>query len=168
MTPDSLIDRGLRYYGEIVSPDGEVLLRHDDVNLIPKVGRAHLAGLIRGTTAPISAWYAFLFAGDFTPDAGTVAGDLPNAAGEYTGYSEARRPAWVNTYDGDSSIDNLDSKIVFTFPNAKRIYGAGLVSAAGKGTNSGVLLSISRFDSPKDIPAGSTYRLAIGMTLVSS
>lgn len=165
---DALLERGFVYHGQIVAPSGEILAQHTDYNLIPKVGRAHLAGMIRGTTPPIGAWYAFLFAGDFSPTSNTTAADIPANAGEYVGYREATRPVWQSTFDGDSNLDNLDSKFVFTFPTDKRIYGAGLVSVPTKGANTGVLLSITRFASPRDVPAGSQYTLGVGLTLVSS
>lgn len=162
--PESLIERGFKYSGKIVGPDGQVI-EHEDFNLIPIVGKKHLAQLILGTGAMIGNWYAFLISGDFSPTAATVAADIP--ASEYTGYSETARPKWNAVYDGDSSIDNLDSKITFTVPADKRIYGAGLVSVPTKGANNGTLFSVTRFSSPKDIPAGSTYTLGIGVSLVS-
>jgi len=165
---DALLARGFVYHGEVIAPSGAVLARHVDYNLIPKVGRAHLAGVIRGTGSPISSWYAFLFAGNFSPTDDTTAADLPSNAGEFTGYQEATRPLWQNAFDGNANIDNLASKFAFTFPTDKRIYGAGLVSVPTKGANTGVLLSIARFTSPRDIPAGSTYTLGVGLTLISS
>lgn len=165
---DALLERGFIYQGQIVGPDGELLDQHTDFNRIPKVGRAHLAGMILGTTQPIGAWYAFLFTGDYSPTNDTTAADIPANAAEFVGYSEATRPQWVSRFDGDFSIDNLDSKIKFTFPTTKRIYGAGLVSVPTKGANTGILLSITRFASPRDVPAGSQYTLGVGLTLVSS
>ncbi|KTT33818.1 hypothetical protein SB18R_03275 [Pseudomonas oryzihabitans] len=165
---DALLARGFVYHGEVIAPSGAVMDRHIDYNRIPKVGRTHLAGLIRGTGAPISSWYAFVFAGNFSPTDDTTAADLPSNAAEFTGYSEATRPIWQSVFDGNANIDNLDSKASFTVPKDTRIYGAGLVSVPTKGANTGVLLSITRFASPRDIPAGSTYTLGVGLTLVSS
>jgi len=166
--PEGLAKLGFVYHGEVVAPDGRVIAEIVQDNLIPQVGMDLLAGFIRGQGALISNWYVGVFAGNFVPSSATTAADLPTNAGEATNYSQATRPLWDNTYDGTSVISNLASRAEFTFTADTRLYGGFLVSNSAKGGNTGTLLSIARFATPQDVPAGSTFRLGIAITLLST
>ncbi|MNC23118.1 hypothetical protein D3C75_711330 [compost metagenome] len=161
----SILGTGFRYDTEIIKPDGRVIA-DVDFNLLPQVSIDHIAGLIRGTASPIGSWYVGLFEGNYVPTSGVTSADLPATAVECTAYSESARPAWTNAYDGVSVIDSLAAKATFTLTIAKRVYGAFLVSAATKGGNTGLILSIARFASPKDIDAGEVFTVAAGLTLI--
>lgn len=146
--------------------DGDLLSATKHTNIIPQVGINHIAGLIRGSVAPIANWYLGLFEGNYVPVSGTTAGDLPNNAMEFTGYSEAARPAWTHTYDGVSVIANSVSRATFTITTEKLVYGGFISSSSTKGGTSGVLLSMARFDTADTVRVGDEYRIAAGITLV--
>lgn len=162
----SLLGTGFRYDCEILTPSGEIILS-TDFNLLPQVSVNHIAGLIRGDgTVPISSWFVGVFEDNYVPTSGVTSADLPVVVGESTAYSEVTRPAWTDSYDAVSLIDNLASKAVFTFTAAKTIYGAFLVSSSVKAGNTGVLLSIARFSTPKTVDIGTVFSVAAGITLV--
>ncbi|WP_158892398.1 MULTISPECIES: hypothetical protein [unclassified Pseudomonas] len=162
---------GFQYAGELIGPDGQVLEARSDHNLIPIVGFAHIAGTaFIGTTPLVSNWYLGLIVSNVVPDKTYKAANLPSIEG--ASYSATTRPQWVGEWDGTSSIDNLDSYAQFAFPSTLtadvKVYGAFLVSESQKGSAAGTLLSIARFSSPYTVPAGSTFKLGVGITLATS
>lgn len=159
---------GVIYYAEIVLPDGSVITLPPTKNVVPQSGISHIAAMIRGTGTPISAWYIGVGEGDFVPSSATTAADLPGSVIEATAYSEAARPIWNNAFDGVSQISSIASRAEYTFTTAKRLRTAFLVSNSTKGGNSGTLLSIARFQTPYDVPAGSVFRLGAVLTLISA
>ena len=163
----SVLGRGFKYSGEIITPDGEITT-FSDFNLLPQVSIDHIAGLIRGVGTPIGSWYLGLFENNYVPTSGVTAADLPGVVGECTAYTEATRPEWVDAYDGVASIDNIASKAVFTMNAAKVIYGAFIVSSSVKAGNTGLLLSIARFSTAKTLDSGTQFSLAAGLTLISA
>jgi hypothetical protein len=161
----SVLGTGFVYKCEATLPTGDVLI-FDEHNLLPQVAIDHVAGLIRGTGSPISAWYMGIFEGNYVPANGTTSADLPTTAGECVAYSGASRPVWTNVYDASSVIDNAASRAVFTLNADKRIYGAFIVSSSTKGGGTGVLLSMARFAVPRDLPSGTEFAVTAGITLV--
>jgi len=159
---------GFEYDGQLVASDGEILVRQRARNLIPQVGIDHIVALLRGDGSLVSNWYVGLFEGNFVPTSSTTAADLPSNAQECQAYSEASRPLWDEEYDGVSIISNLNGRAEFSFTADKRVYGAFLVSESVKGGGGGLLLSIARFGSPFDIPAGTTFRLGVSATVLPS
>lgn len=157
---------GFVWDGEVVGPDGEVLQRSTDNNLIPQAGIDFLVSLIRGTGVPNSGWYVGVGEADYVPTPGITSAGLQSQVGESQAYSESERPLWDNTYDGVSIITNLDSRAEFSFTTSKRLYTGFLVANSTKGSAAGTLLSIARFMTPYDVPAGSTFRLAASITLL--
>lgn len=161
----SLLGAGFAYATEIHRRDGTIE-RAVDHNLLPQESVDFIAGLLRGTAAPIGTWYVGLFEGNYVPVSGAKASDLPSVIVECTAYSEGARPEWVHSYDGAAVIDSLNNKATFTFSSAKRVYGAFIISTSTKGGNTGLILSIARFSSPKDIEAGEPFTVAAGLTLI--
>ena len=162
----SVLGTGFRYDCEIIKPSGEIELS-TDFNLLPQVSINHIVGLLRGDgTVPISSWFVGVFSGNYVPTSGVTAADLPVVVGESTGYSQATRPAWTPAYDAVSVVDNLANKAVFTFTAATTLYGAFIVSNSVKAGNTGVLLSIARFNTPKTMDIGTQFSVAAGITLV--
>ena len=162
----SVLGTGFRYDCEIITPSGEVEL-FTDFNLLPQVSVNHIAGLLRGDgTVPVSSWFLGVFSGNYVPTSGVTSADLPVVVGEATGYSQATRPAWTNSYDAVATIDNLANKAIFTFTAATTLYGAFIVSNSVKAGNTGVLLSIARFNTPKTMDIGTQFSVAAGITLV--
>lgn len=158
---------GFVWEGELIGPDGEVLQSGPPVcNIIPQVGINHIVALLRGTGTIIAPWYIGVGEGNFVPTSATVAADLPGSVEECVAYSEATRPVWNNSFDGVSIITSLTNRAEFTFTADKRLYTGFLVSSSTKGGNTGTLLSIARFQTPYDPPAGSVFRLGASLTLL--
>lgn len=166
--PESLVKFGFIYRGEVVLPNGDIVQMGSAHNIIPQSGVDHIVSLLRGTGTLNSSWYVGVGASNYAPSSATTSADLPAAVGEAVGYTQATRPVWSNTYDGVSMVGNLNAKAEFTFTAATRLYSGFLCSNSGKGSNSGILLSIARFASPYDVPAGSTFRLGISISLLSA
>lgn len=164
----SLLGRGFTYTDETLLPDGTLIIGQPVHNLLPQEFIDHMASLALGAgAAPISAWYVFLFEGNYVPDASIKATELVSLVGECVAYSEATRPAWSGTYDGVSILDNLDAKAVFTMTANKTIYGAGIISVSAKGGATGLLMSIARYDEPRILTSGSQFSVGIGSVLAS-
>jgi hypothetical protein len=162
----SLLGTGFRYDSEIITPSGEII-QSTDFNLLPQVSVNHIVGLLRADgTVPIGSWFLGVFSGNYVPTSGVTSADLPVVVGESTVYSQATRPAWTHAYNGISVVDNISNKAVFTFTAAATLYGAFIVSNSVKAGNTGVLLSIARFNSPKTVDIGTQFSLAAGITLV--
>lgn len=158
---------GFEYLGDVVTIDGVPLVGPRRTrNIVPQSGINHLAGVLRGTVAPIGDWYLGVYEGDFVPTSGTTAADLQTLAQECLAYGETARPVWDETYDGVQLITNLSSRAEYTFTADKRLMGAFIVSASVKGSASGTLLSIARFASPYDVPRGSVFRLGASINIV--
>lgn len=165
MSASTLEDWGFIYTPEIVTPDGRVFTGEPVHNKVPGQGIEHMAGLILGTSPLIGSWYIGLFESNYFPGDATKSSDLP--AIECTAYSAATRDLWTPSSAG-GVIDNIDDKAEFEMTQGKRIYGAFLCAASAKGSGSGPLFSIARFDEPLDPKAGSTVRLRIATVLVSN
>ncbi len=160
----SLLGKGFTYHTTIRRADG-TLEQASDHNLLPTEAVDFVAGLLRGTEQPVTNWYIGLFEGNYVPDAAVTAATLAALATECISYSETTRPGWSISYAG-GVLDSLNAKASFTFPAAKRVYGAFLVSTSTKGGVGGKLLSIARFDTPKDIGAGEAFDVAASLTLI--
>ena len=161
----SILGHGFKYTGEILAPDGSITT-FSDYNLLPQAAINHIAGMLRGATAPIGDWYLGLYESNFVPTSSVTAADLPGVVGECTASAAATRPVWVDVYDGVAAIDNLASKVVFTMTAPKVIYGAFIVSSDVKAGNTGLLLSIARFATAKTLDTGTQFSLAAGITLI--
>jgi hypothetical protein len=166
MNHDSILGTGLTYHCEIEHPDGTIE-RFTETNLIPQAAVDFIAGLIVGSgPTPVSSWFIGIYEGNYVPTSGVTSASLPSPIQETTAYSEVLRPEWDNSYDGIGVLDNSDNKAEFTMTAAKTLYGAFVVSASDKGGNSGLILSIARFSTPREVVVGSIFRVTAGLTLV--
>lgn len=157
---------GFIYHGQVIAPDGTILQEAEDRNIIPQVAVDFMAALLRGTGTPIANWYVGVYEGNYVPVSSATSAILQTGAQESTAYSESSRPVWVNTYDGVQTISNTASRAEFTFTADKTLYGGFLVSDPAKGGSSGTLLSIARYATAYTVPLGSTFRLAVSITLL--
>lgn len=161
----SVLGAGFTYTIDLVK-DGKVIETSVEHNLIPQQGVDHISSLIRGAGAtPISSWYIGLFEGNYIPDSSVTAADLQTTVGESQAYDETDRLAWVNAYDGTALISNASAVAEFTMSSTKTIYGAFIVSNATKGGTSGLLLSIARFSTAKQVEDGTILRVTAGLSL---
>lgn len=154
------------YQMEIVNPDGSVADSWVDENIIPQVGVTYFANAMFGDASPIGTFYFGLFQNNYVPTANTTAADLPSVAGEFLGYDETTRRTWNRVFDGVGAISNDASRAELTCNVDRRVYGAFLVSSSTKGGSSGTLISIARFQTPKDIVAGQLVRGRVILNLI--
>jgi hypothetical protein len=164
----ALLGRGVRYGTYLKNADGELIqIGELEWNTWTQEFIDHVAGMIRGSgPEPISNWYMFLFENNFHPTKAVKASDLPGVVGECTAYEQTQRPAWAHAYDDTSVIDNMASLASFKMTADKRIYGAGIISSNVKGGNTGMVMSIARFSTPRDLKAGDDFALGGVMTMI--
>ena len=158
---------GFTYFCDVLSPTGDLLDSFEVGNLIPQQAIDYVARTLDGTGSVIPDWYVGTFKNDFTPVAGTTAAQLPTTVGEFVGFSEATRPAWVGVYDNAGRLDNQTSVAEFSLTQDTTLYGAFIVSDPTKGGGTGTLLSIARFPSPKQLENGSTFKIRAGIDVVA-
>lgn len=157
---------GFRYQYEY-SEGGIIIDRGAATNLIPQVGMDHLAGLLRGTAAPISNWYLGLYSGNYVPDDPAVtAADLPVNVGEFTDYQGASRLDWQHEYDDLSEVSNANNRAEFVFTGSGTVRGGFLISNSVKGGNTGLLMSIVRFPNPRPVEPGGILRVLAGVVFI--
>jgi hypothetical protein len=167
MKHDGLKVLGFRHELEIYDKATGILLsREVKLNRIPQAGIDFLIQSPFGDVAPIANFYCTLFRNNVLPTADMTAADLPSVLGEFTDYSEATRPEWVRVYDGAGTWDNRASKAIYT-PTAERtVHGSVIVSNPVKGSNTGLLLSVVRFSTAKDLAIGQEAKHVCGLTYI--
>lgn len=156
---------GVQYHYELVDRHGAVIDSWEDHNLVPLVGLNQITNAAFGDVSPIGTFYMGLFSNNYLPVMGATAADLPSVVGEFVGYSQATRPIW-NRVSNDGVQSNAASRAEFTVSANARLYGGFLVSDATKGGGTGVLLSVARFSSPRDVEAGMTLRVRGDFSLI--
>lgn len=123
------------------------------MSTITTAGRDYLAnaGLVGG--AQYAAYYIGLIESDFTEDDDLTMTTLLAAETECVAYATTAnaRIALVPGALADGLYANVASEAVFTFSAPKTIYGAFISSGATRGSNSGLLLALAKFPSPKVI-----------------
>lgn len=161
----SVLGTGLQYTVETLK-DGVVIDRTVEHNIMPQQSIDHIASMIRGAGAtPVASWYVGLFENNYVPSPSVTAADLVTTVGESQAYDEPDRPQWVNSYDGVGFIGSTGTPAEFTMNSTKTIHGAFLVSTATKGGTGGILLSLARFATAKQVEAGTTLRVSAGLIL---
>lgn len=149
---------------DIVDPRGRVIDSTPPVcNRIPQDGLAFLIQAPFGDTAPITNFYCGLFTNNFVPTDSTTSADIPVAMGEFTQYDESARPIWQRTFVPFNQYQNQASPAIFTPSQEATVYGSFLVSSATKGGNTGLLLSVARFSTAKELTQGNETRLRISL-----
>lgn len=160
--------RGVHHDLTCISPTGEVRWREREFNLLPTAAINFLAQAPFGGASPINTFYLGLFDNNYVPAPEVVSSDLPLVVGEFQGYQEAQRPEWVRSYGGNTH-ENFASPGVFTVTatTPRTIYGGFLCSSAAKGGNSGLLLSIARYENPRPVSAGDRLEYRAALAFVS-
>lgn len=167
MSADGLRILGFRHQFELFDKaTGELIHQEVKYNRIPQAGIDFLIQTPFGDQPPIPNFYCTLFTNNVVPDAAMTAASIPSVLGEFVDYDETTRPEWVKTYNNASTYDNTANKAVFT-PNADRaVYGSIIVSNPVKGSNTGLLLSVVRFDTVKNVSNGLEAKLVCGLTYI--
>lgn len=148
--------------------NGALLEVSETHNLIPTEGLNHALGvMLKGDTQQTS-WYVAIYEGNYTPIAGATASNITTAATECVAYAEATRQQWVGGTVANGFVSNTDSRAVFTMNATKKVYGGFLVSSPVKGSSTGVLVSVVRFATAKDVETGDILRVRAEFTNVSA
>jgi hypothetical protein len=163
----SLLGSGFTYECTIKRKNGEVVT-FTEHNLLPQESIDFSAKLLLGTVASNANWYVGIFEGNYVPDLTVKAVNLQSLVVECTAYSGATRPLWAGVYDDAAVIDNLASQTALTMTATKLVYGAFIVSAPTKGGTNGILLSICRFTTPRQVVSGDTLLVGAGLTLADA
>lgn len=167
MHSDHLKVLGFRHELELYDKEtGLLVAREVKYNRIPQAGIDFLIQTPFGDVGPVPNFYCGLFRNNFLADANTSAADIPAVMGEFVEYSEATRPVWQRSYNGAGTYDNVDAKAVFTPTADRTVYGSFIVSNPTKGASSGLLLSVVRFSTAKQLSVGLEARLVCGLTYI--
>lgn len=143
-------------------------------NIIPIEGLAHLLNVSLGSKAKEAGYYIALFSGSATPAANWTAASFAATANEIVsmteGYSNPTRPAWTPAAATTGSIDNLVTvaSVTIATSGTLNVTGAALLSASGKGATTGVLISASKYSTPRTFQNGDTYEIGYRVSLVDS
>ncbi len=161
------IKAGATYGVEVVAPDGTVAQASVEHNLVPIEGLNHMANVIFKGGGQVNPWYIAPFEGLYTPTPGDTAATIATAAQESTAYTAATRAVFDEGAASNGAVDNSASKAEFVFNASKVVRGVFIVSASPKGANTGTLISVVLFSSPKTVDAGSTLRVTAGFAFAS-
>lgn len=168
MNAERLGVRGFRYQCALTDADGNVVSAWEDHNLIPQVGLDLLVRAPFGDAQPVANFYMGLMRNNTLPTSASTAADIPGLLGEFVQYGEANRPLWDKIYNGAAGYTNQQAPAKFTFHVDQTLYGAFLVSDDNKGGNVGTLLSVVRFNSPRQISAGLTLNVTASLIYLPS
>lgn len=158
------------YFGRV---NGGEWVKEGD-NIIPIEGLAHLLNVSLGSKAKEAGYYIALFSGSATPAANWTAASFAATANEIVsmteGYSNPTRPAWTPAAATTGSIDNLVTvaSVTIATSGTLNVTGAALLSASGKGATTGVLISASKYSTPRTFQNGDTYEIGYRVSLVDS
>ena len=167
MNHDGLKILGFRHELQIFDKlTGELVEHEVKFNRIPQHALDFLIQAPFGDVAPVSQVYCGLFSENFLPQAGTSAADIPSVMKEFLAYSEATRPLWNRAYNGAGTLDNSADKAIFTPTAEGKAYGSFMVSNPVKGSGTGLLLSVVRFNTVKPLSAGLEAKLLCGLTYI--
>jgi hypothetical protein len=148
--------------------NGRLVDEWDATNIMPTQGLNHILSVVVGAGSQNNTWYVGIFEGNYTPVAGDTMATFPASATESSAYTEASRPAFVESSPSGGSTSNSASKAEFTMNATKTIYGCFLSSVATKNGTTGVLLSASKFGTAKAVDSGDVLRVTATLTLTST
>jgi len=123
-----------------------------------------MAGLKGGPQE--AGFYLSLFENSYTPTRDLTAAEFAATAGEIVsateGYTQPTRPAWLPSDASQAAMHNDANTAEFTIATDTELVvrGAALLSDPVKGSDSGVLISASRFSNPRRLYDAQPYRLA--------
>lgn len=136
-------------------------------NLTPQEMLAlNASALFDGATIP-AAWYIGLYETDYTPTPTVSAATINALAVECISYAEATRQEFVPTSSGIGAVNNEASPAEFNMNATKSIYGGFVSSQPTKASPTGVLLSVVKIPSVKNVDSTSILRVKIYFSSVS-
>jgi hypothetical protein len=116
--------------------------------------------------SPPTGFYIAPFTNNTSPSSALKAADFAGTQGEYTGYTQATRVAWVsNGASAAQTVSNSNAPAEFTIgAAATTIRGAGLLTASAKGATTGVLVAAALFDAGNTLNPASTLKIKYSLS----
>jgi hypothetical protein len=158
---------GVTYALAHYKADGALAWRASLHNLMPMQGRNYLLEAAFKGGPQVSQWYAALYEGDYTPTDDVTAATVVQLATECTAYDGTSRQGVQFSAVSDAALDNTASKASFVMTAPKQIRGLFMSSVPVRGSNAGVLASVVRLPSPKELGVGDRLEVTVRMALVS-
>ena len=146
---------------------GNVLSVESVRNLIPTEGLNYILNAAFKGGAQYATLYAGLYEGNYTPIPGDTMAAFPAAATECTTYTSTTRPAVTFGTVASGNMDNLSNLVQFTGNADRTIYGGLLSTSSVKGGTTGVLCSVVRAPSTKNLSNGGRIEVALAFQFVS-
>lgn len=146
---------------------GNVLSVESVRNLIPTEGLNYILNAAFKGGAQYATLYAGLYEGNYTPIPGDTMAAFPAAATECTTYTSTTRPAVTFGTVASGNMDNLSNLVQFTGNADRTIYGGFLSTSSVKGGTTGVLCSVVRAPSTKNLSNGGRIEVALAFQFVS-
>lgn len=134
----------------------------------PAQGRDYLmdVGVHGGTQVP--TWYIALFEGDYDSQEDDTAANIGSRATEITAYSETTRQEFKEAAATGGATSNSGAVALVTLTAQKAVSGFALVSSAGKGSSTGILLCYQRLPTAHTYPAGTAIKIPVGLLLANA
>lgn len=130
-------------------------------NLTPQEMLAlNAAVLFEGAIMP-TAWYIGLYETDYTPTPTVSAATLNALAVECVSYDEPTRQPFIPLATGIGAASNEASPAEFNMSATKTVYGGFVSSQPTKGSPSGVLLSVVKLPTLKNVDSTSILRAKV-------
>lgn len=160
---------GLRYQVRHLDADGRELSHPMwGSNLVPTEGLNHMLDVTLHGAAQIPTWYLALFEGNYTPNFDVTAATFSQLATECTTYQGTSRLEYKEVAAVAGATSNAASLAVFTSTADRTIYGAALLSASGKGSSVGKILSCFRFPEPRNFATGNQLAVLTPASLANA
>lgn len=151
------------------TPDGGLAFVEREVihNLIPREGIDYMLNASFRGGAQFTNWYTGLYSANYQPAPGSTAAALPGEALEITAYAAETRPQVIFGNPVNGRIDNTVNLIEIEFTQEVSVQGGFISSSSAKGSAVGLLASVVRFSSPKQIGVGGVIRLNVSQQIIS-
>lgn len=133
----------------------------------PAEGRNHILDVAVHAATQVTAWRIALYEGNYTNQDDDTAANIVARATEITAYSESTRPAFTTNTASGGATDNAGNLAQVTLTADKTVTAFSIVSSAGKGSTTGVLLSMQKLASPVSYPAGTVIKIPALLTLIN-
>lgn len=148
--------------------NGELIDTFQVSNLVPDEGLNHALGVLLKAETQQTTWYVGLFEGNYTPTNTITAATVTSVATECTAYDETTRVEWIGGAISGGAVSNTASTAAFTINATKAIYGGFMVSSSAKSSTVGILVSIVRFPTVKNVEATDILRVTASFTNISA
>jgi len=147
--------------------EGNVLSVETVRNLIPVEGLNYILNASFKGGTQHATLYCGLFEGNYVPLTTDTMATFPTNATECTAYTSTTRPAVTFGTVSSGNMDNLSNLTEFTGNADKTVYGGFLSTSAAKGGTTGVLCSVVRAPTVKQLSNGGRLEVALAFQFVS-